>query len=369
MNSIYIPKNNCKQLTSVLNQLHLDDSVKSVLFLMADEDKYSKLEIEPLLHSFRKPLIGGIFPELIYKGKRVKNGVLLISLSFKLTTQIFNLSDTQENYLEQLENIQKESTVSPSSLFVFMDALSGRKDVFIEALFNFYGINSTYIGGGTGSLKFNNFPSIISNEGIFENAAVIGWSSKKIALGVAHGWHAISAPLKVTKSSANKITEINWLPAFQVYKEIVEKHSGSKFMDSNFFEIAKSYPLGIAKLDSENVVRDPFKITNNTIHLIDNINEGEYVEILHGDMESLLAGAKNAREKAFSKVEKRTDSNFVFCIDCISRALYMQQDYSKELDIISEGVETSGILSIGEIANSEDSFLEIYNKTIVFSIW
>ena len=369
MNSIYVPHNSSKNLTNVLNQLSTNNAVKSVLFLMADEDKYENNIIEPLLHSFKKPIIGGVFPELIYNGKREKKGVLLISLSFKLTTQLFNLSDSQEDYLEQLEKVQNESTATSSSLIVFTDALSDRKDNFIEALFNFFGINSTYIGGGTGSLKFNHFKSIISNKGIFENAAVIGWAPRKIALGVAHGWHAISTPLKVTKSSVNKIIEINWKPAFQVYKNIVEKHSGLKFTDSNFFEIAKSYPLGISKLDSENVVRDPFKVTDNTIHLIDNINEGEYIEILHGNMESLLNGAKNAKEKAFLKVEKQTNSNFIFCIDCISRALYMQEDFSKELEIVSENVNTSGVLSIGEIANSEESFLEIYNKTIVFSLW
>lgn len=369
MNTLFVPHNNSKHLTNTLNQLCKNNTVKSVLFLMADEDKYTKTILDPLLQSFNKPLIGGVFPELIYQGEHVNKGVLLITLPFKITTQLFNLEETKENHLKQLEDIQKESITTSSSLFVFTDALNNRKDIFIETLFNFFGLTSTYIGGGAGSLKFNNFDSIISNNGIFENAAVIGWAPKKVALGVAHGWLPISTTLKVTKSVANKIIEINWQPAFKIYKEIVEKHSGLKFTDTNFFEIAKSYPLGVAKLDAENVVRDPFKVTNNTIHLIDNINEGEYIEILHGDMQSLLNGAKKAREKAFSKVEKTSNSSFIFCVDCISRALYMQQDFTKELEIISENTNASGVLSIGEIANSEDSFLEIYNKTIVFSIW
>jgi hypothetical protein len=335
---------------------------------MAAEESYSEKQFIPLLHKCETPIIGGVFPELIFKGERKKKGVVLVPLPFKLKTHLFDLA-TSEKFTEQLELMQNKSVDPSSVLFVFTDALSAYKEPFIESLFNFFGIYTTYIGGGAGSLKFEPFPCIITNRGIFENAAVIGWANNKIALGVAHGWQSVSVPLKVTKVTDNKLVSINWKPAFEVYKEIVESHSGMKITADNFFDIAKSYPLGITKIDAEMVVRDPFKVTNNIIHLIDKISEGEYIKILHGNMDALLAGAAKAKKIALSKHEDCMDKNSIFCIDCISRALFMQNDFSKELEVIGHNVNLTGILTIGEIANSEESFLEIYNKTVVIGIW
>ncbi|SDW71644.1 Uncharacterized conserved protein, contains FIST_N domain [Lutibacter oricola] len=368
MNEVYLPPSNITSLKKDLNKFETDASVLSMLFFMADENQYTEEEIAPLLKKSNKPIIGGVFPEIIYKGQRKKEGILLIPLKFKLTSQVINLSDSSESILEQLETTQNKSTASSSSLFVFYSCLSSNKSDFIETLFNFFGVNPTYLGGGAGSLNFNNFPCIISNSGIHKNAAVIGWTKETIAIGAAHGWESISKPLKVTQTNKKEIISINWKPAFQIYKEIVEQHSGKLFDSTNFFKIAKSYPLGISKIDAEKVVRDPFKTIDNKLHLIDIVHEGEYVEILNGNTNSLIKSAFLASEQALSNSKKDVIKT-TFCIDCISRALYMNENFDKELDAIKQKTTTSGILSIGEIANSGESVLEIYNKTIVIAIW
>lgn len=369
MRAIYINVNEVDNLKKQLSALELDKQVQAILFFMADKKQLSRQILSPILKKNKKPIIGGIFPELIFMGERKNEGILLLPLSFKLKTQLFDLSESTECYYKQLEKTHKDSLDASSALFVFTDALGQNKESFIETLFDFFGINPTYIGGGAGSLSFVPFPCIINNNGLHENAAVIAWANKKISLGVAHGWNSISKPLKVTKTSKNILECINWNPAFEVYRHIVESHSEMKFTKDNFFQIAKSYPLGIEKIDGEMVVRDPYMTSNNAIYLVDLINEGEYIHILHGDMDSLLEGASKAKEIAFAKRTDSMSQKSVFCIDCISRVLYMQDDFKKELDAMGHNTQVNGILSIGEIANPEDSFLEIYNKTIVIGIW
>ena len=223
-----------------------------------------------------------------------------------------------------------------------------------------------YLGGGSGSLSFNSFPCVFANQKIIENGAVIGAMVKNLSLGVAHGWHPISHPIKVTKTEGNTILSINWKPAFSVYKELVESHSNKKIEQENFFEIAKSYPLGLVKLDDEMIIRDPYATINETLLIVDEVPEGEYIRIMHGNMNSLLEGAKSAvKQAAIYKKDEFTQ----ICIDCISRVLFMQDEFSQELLYLNQKQLANGVLSIGEIANPINAPLELFNKTVVVAQW
>lgn len=369
MNAIYILPGQQALLHEALQKCAKNPATASVIFLMADKNAYSEEALTPLLQDFNKPLIGGIFPELIHKGKRRDEGVLIVQLPFTLHTLLFDLSQPPDTFFPALNEFQVVSPDTPSTLFVFTDALAPQKEAFIYSLFNFYGIYPVYIGGSAGSLSFRPLACIINNKGMHANSAIIGWAGKRIALGVSHGWESVSEPLKITGVDKYHLTSLNWQPAFEVYKSIVEAHSGQRFDDNNFFRIARSYPLGISKMDAEKIVRDPFRLSGQELILIDKVNEGEYIEIMCGSMESLIRGAVFARQMAINQRTKDMNQHNLFCIDCISRALFMEKLFNEELNAVGEGLEVNGMLSLGEIASSEESFLEIYNKTVVVGIW
>jgi len=353
---------NLEDLNRLLKIIEYDEEVASVLLFGADKNHPSKEELDPILKAFSKPLIGGIFPQIIIKGEQLDEGFLIMPLLFPMQTASFDLSESNDLF-NNFENIFKPDFVKPLNLFVFIDAFAERKSDFIRILFDYFGVSVGYIGGGAGSLSFKPFHCILNNNGASVNSAVLGLFDADLKIGVAHGWSRISEPLKITKAIGKKIIEIDHTPAFEVYKRVVESHSGLKFTDDNFFDIAKSYPLGMVKLDGEPIIRDPYAVSGNSILIVDEIPEEEYVRVMNGNLESLLSGAKKAREKADLEDEN------IFCVDCISRVLYMGEKVGKELEIVKGNGRLDGILSIGEIANNGESLLEIYNKTIVAAKW
>ncbi len=354
--STYIQTLDFEALDSHLNSCALEGTAKSFILLIADEP----FDVNPLntvLARCTAPIIGGVCPGLIYGGKTYNRGMLVIDLPFELVLIEGELDDSF-TALPAMESTEEGKRTA----FLFVDSLTANKGQLIHSLYNEYGTRLRYIGGGAGSISFTSIACILSNKGLRSDAFVMGLTSAPVSLGVAHGWHPISEIMKVTESKGRELISINWEPAFKVYQKVVEKHSGRSFAGSEFFELAKSYPFGKPMVQAEYVVRDPFGTDNASIHLVDAVEPGEFVYIMHGEKESLLEGARQAAYLAHAGAPAEATASF--CIDCISRRLFLGEDFSEELLTVSADSSAVGALTIGELANAGDSYLELYNKTI-----
>ncbi len=361
MNIQFIHNNEIEEFASALKSA--SQTAKSILILSCDENAYDVDEMNKILARYSLPIIGGIFPQIIYKNKNYSTGTLIITLDEPLDVAVIeNLSSSS---LETLDDLVEEKLGilddEIKSMFVFVDGLSKNINDIILTLFENFGLSINYIGGGAGSLSFEQKPCLFTNRGLLEDAAILATSIRESAIGVKHGWEAVSDAYKVTESDANRVIELDYKPALQVYKEVVEALSHEKITEENFFNIAKSYPLGINKLSGEMVVRDPIMIEDDALICVGDVATNSFVSILNGSKESLINAAKEAKEDAHLE-----QKHFTFFIDCISRVLFMGDSFHEELDALyDEEVYFIGALTLGEIANNKKHYLEFYNKTAV----
>jgi hypothetical protein len=347
---------------AALSELEQKSNVQTALVFIADGVlPFDAIHARLGASSLR--LIGGVFPGLLHENKAFTTGFLMIGLQETLNVTLIPLTNKPsitEHIREAGLHIDRNSR---GALITFVDALAEGKGDFIEAMYNQYGTTIRYMGGGAGSLSFQQMPCILSNHGISMNNAVIAWYETPISIGVAHGWEPVSEAFKVTEVSGRELITLNWQPAFEVYREIVEAHAAKSFDEMPFFDLAKSYPFGKALVQGEFVIRDPFATNQASISLVDEVHEGEFLHVMHGQKASLLAGARAA-----SQLAREADQGVhhqIFCIDCISRSLFLGDEFSEELQAIANTEQMFGILSIGEIANTGGSYLELFNKTVV----
>ncbi len=348
-----------------------NSEVQSIFILSCDGNDYTPENINKILQNCKKPIFGGIFPQIIYEDMQYEKGTVFCGLSEKTDVHIIpNLSLPDENYDRYLEKTI-DGNVQAKTIFVFVDGFAKRIASFIESLFNIFGLETNYIGGGAGSLSMKQKPCLFSNEGLIKDSAIIVHSSITSGIGVSHGWEKISGPLKVTESDRNKVISLDWEPAFNVYKNIVESHSGDKFTNLNFFEISKGYPLGITTLSDEEIIRDPVSADKNgSITCIGEVPQDSFVSIMNGKKISIIRAAGNALFKAENELPEGKNIETVFFIDCISRVLFLEGDFSKELAMVQyPGKKVFGALTIGEIANNKKDYLEFYNKTSVIGVF
>lgn len=364
----YFSETSIEALQQQLLLFEQDSEIKGIILLACDENNYIPKKLNPVLTSLRKPIFGGVFPGVIIKDKKHETGFIIAGFNSTPEVNIIeNISSTStildDEVLKLAENYMESKT-----LFVFIDGFAERISAFIESIFTIFGLEFNYIGGGAGSLSLKQKPCIFTNKGIKQDCALIAGIDLDSGIGVKHGWKSISGPYKVTSAEKTVIKELDFKPAFEVYKQAVEKHSGAVFKDDNFFDIAKAYPFGINKVDAEKVVRDPlFLGENNSLICVGEVETGSFVDILTGDKNSLIQAAGQAVKVALENKQNPVE-NFIFFVDCISRVLFLEDDFEKELDVVVKPnieIPVFGVLSIGEIANNGQDYLEFYNKTSV----
>lgn len=361
MEAIFINNNSIDEFANTFRKL--DERCTTLLILSADDNNYNKCVIDSLLINAKSKIMGGIFPQIIYEKKNYSIGTVICVLDDIIDVTVIQDLSMNNNISDFIEDNIIVDTKTTNTIFVLVDGLSKNIGSVINGLFENFGLFVNYIGGGAGSLTFIQKPVIYTNEGLLEDCAQIGITKLRSSIGVKHGWEAISNPFKVTKSSKNIVLELDYKPAFEVYKEVVEFNSHLKFNNTNFFDIAKGYPLGINKLSGEMIVRDPIMTQNNALICVGDVAENVFVSILKGEDENLINSAKKANEEAKESVDF---DSFTLFIDCISRVLFLNDKFSDELEqVYDKNIITFGALTLGEIANNKNHYLEFYNKTAV----
>ena len=331
------------------------------LLLVAED---AELDVQALLAQCNEAgitIAGGIFPMVIHGVHTYSYGcVLKVLPGFAQAHLIQNMGRGASSL--------PELPAQAKACIVLADGLSPRIPTFLGDLNEKYWNQISYVGGGAGSLSLKQQPCVFTNEGLFQDAGLVLFTGYQAKLGVKHGWQKIAGPFIANKTEGNTIIELNWRPAFEVYKEVVEQHTDQRFGNDNFFNIAKGFPFGIYRDSQEDIVRDPITVTEQgALVCVGEVPTNVSLNILMGNVDQLINNASQAAQQASHY--KTTD---LLISDCISRILYLGNEFGKELEAVKQALggnapEPEGMLSIGEVSSGVNGYLEFYNKTIVVS--
>jgi hypothetical protein len=371
----YISSSSAESLKKVIDVNNKLNKFNAYIVLGCDGNQWQPAELEDWLREQHIPVFGAVFPQIIFDKSNYEHGFIVVSLTghvdWVLVDELSNIdADYDETISSVAENWERESY--ENTIFVLADGMASRIASLIEAIFFNFGLNRNFVGGGAGSLSFEQKACILCPDGFVQDVALMLCLPLKSGIGVAHGWQPISNPMKVTKSDRNIILEIDHKDAFEQYKAIVEQESGTRIMSDNFFDVAKSYPFGIIKLDAEMVVRDPLMPTEDGKGLIcvGEVPEECFVKILHGTPRDLIDAAGEVKQRAYDDWNNKYSGSAkgTLFIDCISRVLFLEEQMSEEIAQVSSELPLFGALTLGEIANNGQEYLEFYNKTAVLCV-
>jgi hypothetical protein len=367
---LFDPVGSPENLEQVIASASSFPGVSGLMILACDANGYTPGTIDPILGRAPVAVFGGVFPAIIYGKELIERGSLVIGLPGVLQTRfVGGLSDSAIDYEACLE-LESHGPRSAHTAIVFVDGFAKRISAFVDSLFNVFGLQMNYVGGGAGSLSMESKPCLVTNQGMLADGALLALLELGSGVGVSHGWTPLSGPYRVTSSHLNTIRTLEWRPALDVYRQIVEQHSGTTFDNCGFFTLSRSYPFGISRLESECIVRDILRADNDRgLVCIGEVPQGAFVYILKGDKVSLTRAAGNAFDMALNAFPADCEAGLHLFMVCISRVLFLGDGFTEELEVVRQkNMPLVGACTVGEIANCGTEFLEYYNKTAVVAV-
>lgn len=331
------------------------------LVFVAEKSADYTQELIDVFNANNLKLFGGIYPTIFSDTQNYDEGFLILSVP--AVEHILNLSALDDSSFDiefKLDDIH--------TAILLTDGLMDETDVFLRKVYSKFGNQMNIIGGGAGFMTLEQRPCLFTNEGIFQDGGLMALFKNKSNIGVKHGWDVFDGPFIATSTEKNVIKELNWRPAFEVYQEAIESNSKYKFVEGNFFDIAKIFPFGIFKEGTEYIVRDPFVLNEDgSLTCLSEVPENSTLQILTGDPDTLINAANEVAEMVSNQ---NVACSFLLVFDCISRVMYLDKRFEEELGAMKKVFEGEhciirGVATLGEIASSGMGFVEFYNKTIV----
>lgn len=332
-----------------------EDARSLVVLLAGPPDPHP---LTPVLRAADLPLIGGCFPKVFVDGRVLESGGVVLALPAVLRTARLDLAadaGTQRDALARHLHLPDAA----STVLTFFDASMPGIEAYLERLYDLLGPEPNYAGGGAGGLDLVPQACVIDNDGVHEGAAVVGLLEAGSTAAVGHGWAPAGGEARVTRSTGRRIQRFDHRPASAVYRELVVAAQGGGAFDE---AALLSYPLGVVQVEDDPVVRDVIDLDGDDLVLVAETSRWAVLQLLHGDIDSLLEAAGTVAGQLASAV--RADRPGLL-FDCISRTLHMQERFADELRLFSEVGPFVGAATIGEVCNVGERFIDLYNKTVV----
>ncbi|GIW73392.1 MAG: hypothetical protein KatS3mg102_2934 [Planctomycetota bacterium] len=371
-----------------------------VLLLLGQQGHPDLDELVSALNALGVAFLGGVFP-LVFAGEQLasEGAVLQVLPALGRAIPFWDLHRRGAQVADIEPQLARASERCATALLL-VDGQADNLGRFLSALADRLGNAVHYFGAGAGYYEglvqapagsgqpaparapgFVRRPCLFCPEGVFQDAALLALLPGAIRLGVRHGWRRRAAgPIVATRTERNRIAELNWRNALEVYREIVEPLAGRSFSASTLYEVGQAFPFGLYKEDVEDLVRVPIAATEHgELVCGGEVLEHSVLDVRSTDADALIAAARQAARAALAEPARPAPGpaataplRCVLVADCISRYRLLRERFTEELDAVRQllgkhapGAQLAGALTLGEIASTGEGFLEYFNQTIV----
>ena len=256
-------------------------------------------------------------------------------------------------------------------LLLLTDGLAGDQQEIVRGAYAVAGAAVPLVGGCAGDdLRMLATHQFFGTEVLGDAvvAAALG-SDAPMGIGVRHGWRPVGEPMLVTRSSLNRVLEIDDEPAVDLYLDRLNAPPEARTDPEAFTRFAATHPLGLASRRGEEQVRfvSAADFDDRSLICIAEVPSGGLAWFMEGSDDSVLAATDAACADALAGLGKRQPLGIV-AFDCIARrGVLGDRGIRAEVERVashSHGAPVSGFYTYGEIARTH-GVTGFHNQTLV----
>ncbi|MDD5472041.1 MAG: FIST N-terminal domain-containing protein [Sideroxydans sp.] len=376
----YLPSITPAELDDILSRWQSAYPQAGLCALLPEAEKDKLPLLQTACRNKALPLVGGIFPALLEGGVFRTQGVWLLRFDRMPPTMLLEDLPTDAEATEARMREVCASLVSHlngtahATLFMLFDAMQPNIGSILDALYLNLANRVHYAGVNAGSETFQPMPCLFDAERVIGNGALFMLIPDHQGAILEHGYHAPTRTVYATSTEGNRIAQIDWRPAFEVYQELVREQYGIEIDQQNFYEHAVHFPFGIVRANHHVVVRIPVALNDDgSLFCVGEVPANSVLTLLerpevdtHETLRVLMDGLQAMGDG------KEGDDLLLFY--CAGRRMHLgMEQATAELQEFSSRTSPSniaGALSLGEIGGSTlHGYPLFHNATLVVARW
>lgn len=325
-------------------------------------------------------LVGAIFPALVADGQFQTDGVWLLRLDpmpahilqADLPTDREGVQRVSEALAQRV--VDQIGGVDEVTLFMVFDAMVPNIGTYLDELYLHLANRVHYAGVNAGSETFAPMPCLFDGQRTVQNGVLMLMLPHHKGAILEHGYRAPKHTVYATSTDGNRITQIDWRPAFEVYQELVQRQYGVQITAQNFYEHAVHFPFGIVRANHHVVVRIPVALhADGSLFCVGEVPPNAVLTLLQSPSVDSQETLK-VLSSGIADLQGAADGRDLLLFYCAGRRMHLGlETATRELQAFAtgmDGVSVAGALSLGEIGGSTlHGYPLFHNAALLATTW
>lgn len=351
-----------------------------VCVLLPEAEKESVGMVQAACMRLGIPLIGAIFPALVRDRVFMTSGAWLLWFEempwYALHEELPAGGAEAEHAVERMAAAVREHIDHTPDLTLFMlfDAMVPNIASLLDSLYLQLANRVHYAGANAGSETFQPMPCLFDSTRIVQRGVLLMLLRQHKGAILEHGYHAPEQTSYATSTSGNRISQIDWRPAFEVYREMVRAQYGEEVTAENFYQYGVHFPFGIVRANHHVLVRIPVMLAEDgSLFCVGEVPPNSVLTLLKAP--TVHTGETLQRlSNGLNRMDGGTDGAELLLFYCAGRRLHLGLEKAttelEQFHDMTRASQVAGALSLGEIGGSTlQGYPLFHNATLVASRW